>query len=144
VLAAHVNWLRSKGYDKAIVQLPHDGVIANNLTGKQYVDHLREAGLNCPMPIPNQGPGAASLRVEAARRLLSRCLFDEKTTAPGLEALIHYHERQDEKRDIGLGPEHDWSSHAADAFGLMCVAYEDPGRTKDFNRPLRYRQIGVA
>jgi len=23
-------------------------------------------------------------------------------------------------------PAHDWSSHAADAFGLMCVACEEP------------------
>jgi len=25
-----------------------------------------------------------------------------------------------------LGPAHDWASHGADAFGLMCVAYEEP------------------
>src|SRR5215471_256326 len=29
-------------------------------------------------------------------------------------------------RSIGLGPEHDWSSHAADAFGYMAIAYEEP------------------
>lgn len=33
---------------------------------------------------------------------------------------------QDEKRNVGLGPEHDWSSHAADAFGYMAIAYEEP------------------
>ena len=26
--------------------------------------------------------------------------------------------------NVGLGPEHDWSSHCADAFGLLAVAYE--------------------
>jgi hypothetical protein len=31
----------------------------------------------------------------------------------GRDALGYYHERQDEKRNVGLGPEHDWSSHAA-------------------------------
>ena len=25
-----------------------------------------------------------------------------------------------------LGPEHDWSSNAADAFGYMAIAYEEP------------------
>jgi hypothetical protein len=44
----------------------------------------------------NTGAGAAMMRVEAARR------------------------------GIGLGPEHDWSSHAADAFGYMAIAYEEP------------------
>jgi phage terminase large subunit len=38
-----------------------------------------------------------------------------------------YHEKKsDDERNVGLGPEHDWSSHGADAFGLMCVAYETP------------------
>jgi phage terminase large subunit len=37
-----------------------------------------------------------------------------------------YHEKKDEARGIGLGPEHDWASHSADAFGLMAVVYEQP------------------
>jgi hypothetical protein len=41
-------------------------------------------------------------------------------------------ERKDEKRDVGLGPEHDWSSYAADAFGSMAIAYEDPSRLAAF------------
>ncbi len=48
------------------------------------------------------------------------------TTRPGVEALGAYHAKKDEDRQIDLGPEHDWSSHAADAFGLGCVAYEQP------------------
>ena len=74
--------------------------------------------------IPNQGKGAATMRIEAVRRILPACQFNEKKTAPGLEALGWYHEKKDEDRDIGLGPEHDWSSHGADAFGLMAIAYE--------------------
>jgi hypothetical protein len=38
----------------------------------------------------------------------------------------HFHERKDENRNVGLGPEHDWSSHAADAFGYMAISYEEP------------------
>jgi phage terminase large subunit len=84
------------------------------------------------------------MRVEAARRLLPRCWFNEETTGPGVAALGFYHERRDSQRKVGLGPEHDWSSHAADAFGLMCVAYEEPSRTSNFNRPLAYRKIRIA
>ena len=40
-----------------------------------------------------------------------------------------YHERKDEARNVGLGPDHDWSSHAADAFGLMSVCYEGSDKT---------------
>ena len=51
---------------------------------------------------------------------------EEEEEAPGLAALIAYHEKRDEKRGVGLGPNHDWASHGADAFGLLCVAYEEP------------------
>jgi hypothetical protein len=60
------------------------------------------------------GKGAATQRIGAARRLSPRCSFNEATTSAGLEALGAYHEKKDEQREIGLGPEHDWSSHAAD------------------------------
>jgi len=39
--------------------LPHDGVNENNVTGKRYFEHLREAGFDVPEPIKNQGKGAA-------------------------------------------------------------------------------------
>ena len=66
------------------------------------------------------------MRIEAARRVFPRCWFNEKTTEAGRDALGYYHERKDENRNVGLGPEHDWSSHAAEAFGLMAIAYEEP------------------
>lgn len=142
VLAFHVNWLRARGYDNAILYLPHDGTAANNITGKRYEDHLREAGFTVEPPVKNQGPGAAMMRIEALRRLGPQLWFNKDTTEPGREALGFYHERKDETRNIGLGPEHDWSSHAADALGLMAICYEQPGRTAAFNRPIRYAEQG--
>jgi phage terminase large subunit len=126
VLAYYVTILREKGYDKVKMFLPHDGINDNNVTGKRYVDHWREAGFDCAEPIPNQGAGAATMRIEAVRRLFPKCWFNAETTEPGRDALGFYHEKRDETRQIGLGPEHDWSSHAADAFGLMAVCYEPP------------------
>lgn len=125
VLAYYVNELRSRGYQKALCVLPHDGMNENSITGKRYEDHLGEAGFEVDT-IPNQGRGAASMRVEAVRRILPRCWFNEATTEAGRDALGYYHERKDETRNIGLGPEHDWSSHCADAFGLMATVYEEP------------------
>jgi phage terminase large subunit len=52
--------------------------------------------------------------------------FDESKCEAGLAALGWYHEKQDEHRDIGLGPDHDWSSHSADAFGLGCIVHAEP------------------
>lgn len=45
-----------------------------------------------------------------------------------------HHEKKDETRSVWLGPEHDWSSYAADAFGLMCLAYEEPERAREETR----------
>jgi phage terminase large subunit len=81
--------------------------------------------------IANQGRGAATARIEAARRLFPSIWFNADTTEAGRDALGWYHEKKDEERGIGLGPEHDWSSHSSDAFGLMCVAYEAPKTKKD-------------
>lgn len=124
-LGAHLAWLRGKGYENALCVLPHDGQNQNHITAVRFEDHVREAGFKVEV-VKNQGKGAAMQRIEAARRLFPRIWFNEPTAAPGVEALGAYHERKDEARNIGLGPEHDWSSHAADAFGLMCVAYEEP------------------
>jgi len=128
-LAAHLNWLRSKGYGDALCVLPHDGQNHNHITAVRFEDHVREAGFPVEV-VKNQGKGAAMQRIEAARRLFPRIWFNEATAGPGIDALGAYHERRDEARNIGLGPEHDWSSHAADAFGLMCVAYEEPQKAK--------------
>jgi phage terminase large subunit len=124
-LAAHLEWLRSHGYAKAECVLPHDGAKGDAVTGVRFEDHIRQAGFTV-RTIANQGKGAALKRVEAARKLFPRIWFDDEKCAGGLEALGWYHERRDEHRNIGLGPEHDWSSHAADAFGLMAVAYDEP------------------
>jgi hypothetical protein len=47
--------LRGRGWKDAVICLPHDGVATNNITGKRYIDHWREAGFECDMPIKNTG-----------------------------------------------------------------------------------------
>lgn len=125
--ASHVNWLREKGFTpaKAQIWLPHDGDTQDKVFDTSYKSYFEQAGYTVTV-IPNQGKGAAKMRVEAARRLFPSIWFNESTTEGGRDALGWYHEKRDEARGIGLGPEHDWSSHSADSFGLMCVAYEEP------------------
>jgi phage terminase large subunit len=126
-LAAHLTWLRSRGYspDRASVWLPHDGATNDRVHDVSYESAFRAAGYGVTV-VPNQGKGAAAQRIEAARRRFPSVWFNEEPCRAGLEALGWYHEKIDEERRVGLGPEHDWSSHGADAFGLMCVAYEEP------------------
>jgi len=128
-LGTHLSWLRARGYGKALCVLPHDGANVNHVTAERFEDHIRQAGFEVNT-VANQGKGAAMKRVEAARRLFPAIWFNATTTEGGLDALGAYHERQDERRGIGLGPNHDWASHGADAFGLMCVAYEEPQKAR--------------
>lgn len=135
-LSAHLEWLRSNGYAKALCVLPHDGNQADQVTAVRFEDHIAAAGFDVET-IENQGKGAAMKRVEAARRLFPSIWFNEATCQAGLDALGWYHEKKDEARNVGLGPEHDWASHGADAFGLMCVAHELPDDRKITNTRAR-------
>ena len=127
VLGYYTNELRHRGYSRSMCYLPHDGVAANSVTGLRFQDHLKDAEFQRGDPQPGRRC-CRHARIEAVRRIFPRCWFNEKTTEGGRDALGYYHERKDERRDVGLGPEHDWSSHCADAFGLMAIAYEDPSR----------------
>lgn len=139
-LAAHLEWLRMTGYGSALCVLPHDGAHADQVSAKRFEDHIRGAGFEV-RTVANQGRGAALKRVEVARRLFPAIWFNEKTCAPGIDALGWYHEkRSDDERNISYGPEHDWSSHGSDAFGLMCVAYEEP-KTTDKSWKFTQRKI---
>lgn len=129
-LATHIQWLHSKGYkpEVADIYLPHDGATNEKIIDASFESSFKSAGYAVTV-IPNQGKGAAKMRVEAGRRVFNTVYFDEETTEDGRDALGWYHEKKsDDEREALLGPQHDWSSHCADAFGLMCVSYEDPTR----------------
>lgn len=149
-LAAHLNWMRLRGYtpDRAQIWLPHDGQTQDKVYSVSYDGALSSAGY-AVTSVPNQGAGAAKARIEAVRRLFPSCWFNapegadhekQPTCAAGIDALGWYHEKRDDQRNIGLGPEHDWASHGADAFGLMAIVYEEPNeRQQTRRRPYNWK-----
>lgn len=123
-LSAHLNWLRDNGHETAEQVLPHDGAKQDAVTATRFEDHIRNAGFNV-RTVPNQGKGAAMKRIEAARSKFNRMWFDEAKCSKGLKALGWYHEKKNDA-GYGVGPNHDWASHSADAFGLAAVDYREP------------------
>lgn len=125
----HLTWMREHGYEKTNTEifLPHDGATHDKVFSVSYQSAFEAAGYSVTV-VPNQGRGAAMARINAARRIFPAVWMNEETTTPGRESLSWYHEKWDEERDIGLGPDHDWASHGADAFGLLAVVAEDAMR----------------
>ncbi len=135
-LAAHLEWLRSRGYtpERLQIWLPHDGLTHDRIIPMTFEGAFRSAGYTVTT-VPNQGAGAAKQRIEAARRLFPSMWFNEETTEAGRAALGWYHEKRDPNRGIGLGPEHDWASHGSDAFGLMAVSHRPATSSHDYEIP---------
>ena len=126
-ISAHLEWMRQRGYRTGNTEifLPHDGDNNDRVYDVSYKSAFEAAGYNVTV-IPNQGKGAAMLRVEASRRMFPSMWFNEETTAAGIEAISAYAPNFDEKRGIDLGPNHNWASHSSDAFGLGSIIYEMP------------------
>lgn len=114
--------LRNKPYTYAPLILPHDAQARELGTGKSRVEMLEGLGFRTRIaPKLSVEDG-----IEAVRRLIPRMWIDEKRCELGLRAIRDYREKRDEKRRLGMGPLHDWTSHAADALRYLAVAYEEP------------------
>lgn len=143
--STHFTWLRENGYTGAntTIWLPHDGDTQDKVFDVSYKKAFEGAGYPVEV-VPNQGKGAAMLRVRAAQRVFPSMWIDKDGCEAGLEAIGWYHEKRDENRSIGLGPEHDWSSHGADSFGLMAVVSEAMGAASPAQKPIAYKKRYVT
>lgn len=65
--------------------------------------------------------------IKAARSTFPRCWFDKDKCADGLKALRKYQrEFQRDEMSLQRNPKHDWTSHYADAFRYLSVAWSEP------------------
>lgn len=141
---SHMNWLRENGYtgSNTTIWLPHDGDTQDKVIDVSYKKAFESSSYAVEV-VPNQGKGAAMLRVRSVQRTFPSMWIDAEKCEAGLEAVGWYHEKQDEKREIGLGPEHDWSSHGADSFGLMSIVFENTGAPVA-QKPINYKRKYVT
>ena len=114
--------VNSKPYDYDFHILPHDARRRDQTSGTSFEDHMDK--LRMPKYILKQG--SVPERIEAARRVLAVSIFDGDKCASGLEALSLYEKKwSSERQAFEKMPHHNWTSHAADAFGygaqFVCV-----------------------
>lgn len=126
-IAAHVLWMRQNGYAGAEIVLPHDGANEGGPAGS-WASHWRAAGFSTRI-VPNQGRGAAGIRIEACRRWFPRMWFNDGTTEHGRISLGMYAPKFN-SNGADMGPNHE-HSHSADAFGLMACDYREPNTQRD-------------
>ena len=113
--------LRSKPYTYEKHFAPHDIQVRELGTGKSRLEVAGSLGIKFDL--------APKLSVEdgigAVRMMLPKCYFDKSKTNTLMEALRLYQEKRDQKRNISLGPLHDWTSHAADCVRYMALSIQE-------------------
>jgi hypothetical protein len=133
----YVQVLRGKPYTWGKHYAPHDIQVRELGTGKSRLEVAQSLGIRFDF--------APNVRLEdgigAARMMLPKCWFDKAKTGLMLEALRLYQEKIDPKRNVSLGPLHDWNSHAADAFRYMAVSYKV---TEQNMKPINYPKLGIV
>jgi len=74
--------------------------------------------------------------IEAARKTIARCWFDEDGAREGLEALRQYQfEFDEERKTFRPKPRHDWASHGSDAFEIIGQVWQTPESEKPKPKP---------
>lgn len=110
---------RGYTYDRHFV--PHDAKHKTMASrGKSIIDQARALGVKMTM-VEEIG---VENGIQAVRQFLPLCWFDHWTCQDGIEALRQYRRKWDEQRRVlSREPVHDWTSHPADAFRMLAVAY---------------------
>lgn len=115
--------LQELGYVYATPHIyPHDASHRDLSTGRERTVLLSQLGL----PGRVLANSAVDDGIQAARRLLGRCWFDEGKCKRGIEALTAYRREYDEDRKAFKSkPWHGWESHGADAFRYLAMGLPD-------------------
>ena len=100
--------------------VPHDAKVKEWGTGRTRVETMQGYGLR-----PNVVPLAGKLDgINAVRKTLARCVFHPRCEEQGISALEQYRrEWDDDKKTFKATEVHDWSSHLADAFRYLAMAW---------------------
>lgn len=131
-LAWYVAELQRRPYVYGRHTLPHDATHAQQAAdGRSIEFQLRRLGLR-PLRVLAKQPVLEG--IHQARMLMARCWFDAERTQLLIDRLATYHAKVDDKTGTERkDPEHDQSSHGADAFRYMAIGL------RQFNAPPQFK-----
>ena len=114
--------------------MPHDAKARELGTGRTRVETLQTMGQDVAL-VPSH---TVMDGINGARVSFPRFWFDATRCKQGLEALRQYRSEYDEKtKAFKNQPRHDWTSHAADAFRYLAMAWRTLAAPKPPPKPDR-------
>jgi hypothetical protein len=125
--------LAAKPYAYGQHLLPHDIEVREMSSGRSRKQELAGLGIKATaVPRLSVEDG-----IQAVRSVLAQCWFDASKCARGIKALKAYRTEYDPKTGTNRQrPQHDWTSHAADAFRYLAVGLQTVDRRDaDAHRP---------
>lgn len=123
-----------KPYKRGIDYVPHDAKVREFGTGRTRIETMIACGLN-PQLVPDIGIQDG---INAVRQTLPMCTFHIRTEA-GINALEQYQRSwNDATKTFSKGPNHNWTSHYADAFRYLSVAWIAQAPEKPKDNPLQH------
>lgn len=130
-----VRKLEAKPYNWTLAYddwVPHDAKVKELGSGRTRIETLISLGRK-PRLVPDH---QVMDGINAGRLTMARVWFHKTRCADGIEALRQYRAEYDEKlRTFKNEPRHDWSSHSADAYRYLAMAYRVIAPEKPKARP---------
>jgi hypothetical protein len=122
VLKQYQQYQQRHGWTYASHIVPHDAKVKEFGTGRTRVEEMMAAGIRptvCAAHSVEDG-------INAVRATLPHCYFDEAECSTGIRHLKAYRKDWDAERGVWKDkPRHDSSSHAADAFRYLSMAWRE-------------------
>ena len=129
-----------RGYEYGKHYLPHDArakTLASNRSIIEQLSDKLDVGKMKIVPSLSLQDG-----IQASRLALTRAWFDHKCE-DGIECLRQYQREYDEDKKVFRDrPRHDWTSHGADAFRMLAIAWKEEAKIPNKEEPIRGVFVG--
>lgn len=129
-LEHYLKELQRRGHLYGTMWLPHDAENETLVSERNIQAQVAAAGYKTTI-VPKT---SILTRINAARTVFNRCVFDEENCADGLNALRRWRFKVDpDTRQFSKDPQHDEYSHGGDAFTYMAVAMTERAKPAKIN-----------
>jgi len=130
------------GYTYRTHWLPHDARAKTLASGGKSI--IEQISNKIPLESLKIVP-SLSLQdgIQASRLALMRAWFDAEKCEDGIECLRQYQREFDEDKKVFRDkPRHDWTSHGADAFRMLAIAWSEEHKEVVRDKPITGLHVG--